>query len=55
MTLRAQELPRGVHEYVYYVRATSPGNFFVAPAVAEESFYPEVFGRSDSGRFSVTQ
>ncbi|MEX0781298.1 MAG: Ig-like domain-containing protein [Dehalococcoidia bacterium] len=54
VTLRAQELPRGVHEYIYYVRATSPGDFFVAPALAEESFFPEVFGRSDSGRFTVT-
>jgi uncharacterized protein YfaS (alpha-2-macroglobulin family) len=54
VTLRAQQLPRGVHEYIYYVRATSPGDFFVAPAVAEESFFPEVFGRSDSGRFTVT-
>jgi uncharacterized protein YfaS (alpha-2-macroglobulin family) len=55
VTLRAQELPRGVHEYTYYVRATTPGDFFVAPAVAEESFFPEVFGRSDSGRFTVTE
>ncbi|PKN81409.1 MAG: hypothetical protein CVU47_06860 [Chloroflexi bacterium HGW-Chloroflexi-9] len=54
-TLFASELPRGVHEYVYYARATTPGDFFVAPARAEEAPFPEVFGRSDSTRFIVTE
>ena len=53
LVLRADLLPQGVHEYVYYARATTPGDFFVAPAHAEEAFFPEVFGRGDSGRFSV--
>ena len=53
LVLLADRLPRGVHEYVYYARATTPGDFFVAPARAEEAFFPEVFGRSDSGRFTV--
>jgi hypothetical protein len=26
---------------------------FVAPAHAEDTYFPEVFGRSDSGRFRV--
>ena len=47
-------LPKGVHQYIYYVRATSAGNFFVAPAVALDGYFPEVFGRSDSSRFVVT-
>lgn len=51
--LQADRLPKGVYEYVYYARATTPGSFFVAPAHAEESYFPEVFGRSDSGRFTV--
>ncbi len=53
LVLRARELTRGVHEYVYYARATTPGDFFVAPARAEETYLPEVFGRSDSSRFTV--
>ena len=53
LVLLADRLPRGVHEYVYYARATTPGNFFVGPARAQEAFFPEVFGRSDSGRFTV--
>ncbi len=54
VTLRAALLPRGVHEYVYYARATTPGDFFVAPAHAEETYFPEVFGRSDSSRFTIS-
>jgi uncharacterized protein YfaS (alpha-2-macroglobulin family) len=51
--LSADHLPKGVYEYVYYARATTPGDFFVAPAHAEETYFPEVFGRSDSSRFVV--
>ena len=53
LVLQASRLPQGVHEYVYYARATSPGDFFVAPAHAEETYFPEVFGRSDSSRFTI--
>jgi uncharacterized protein YfaS (alpha-2-macroglobulin family) len=52
--LSATRLSKGVYEYVYYARATAPGDFFVAPAHAEETYFPEVFGRSDSSRFVVT-
>ena len=43
-----------MHEYVYFARATTPGDFFVAPAHAQEAYFPEVFGRSDSSRFTIT-
>ena len=52
-SLLAGRLPKGVRQYVYYARAMAPGDFFVAPAHAEEIDFPEVFGRSDSGRFAV--
>jgi len=52
--LYADRLPKGLYEYVYYARATAPGDFFAAPPHAEETFFPEVFGRGDSGRFGVT-
>ena len=52
--LSASSMSKGIYEYVYYARATTPGTFFVAPAHAEETYFPEVFGRSDSGRFTVT-
>ena len=55
VTLLASRLPKGVHEYVYFARATTPGDFFVVPAHAEEAYVPEVFGRSDSGRFTINE
>ncbi len=38
----------GVYEYTYTARATTPGQFIVPPAKAEEMYSPEVFGRSGS-------
>ncbi|MFT7625382.1 MAG: hypothetical protein ACI9WU_004573, partial [Myxococcota bacterium] len=43
----------GVHEYTYVTRATTPGNFVVPPAKAEEMYSPETFGRSTSDRLVV--
>lgn len=53
VTLFAGTLPKGVYQYIYYARATTPGEFFVPPVHAEESYFPEVFGRSDSGTFAI--
>ncbi len=53
VTLQARRVAKGIYEYVYYARATTVGDFFVAPTHAEESYFPEVFGRSDSSRFAV--
>jgi alpha-2-macroglobulin len=38
----------GVYDYSYIARATTPGQFVVPPAKAEEMYSPEVFGRSSS-------
>ena len=38
----------GVYQYTYIARATTPGQFVVPPAKAEEMYSPEVFGRSGS-------
>jgi len=38
----------GVYEFSYYARATTPGEFVVPPAKAEEMYNPETFGRSGS-------
>ncbi len=43
----------GVHTYSYVTRATTPGNFVVPPAKAEEMYHPETFGRSASDRVIV--
>ena len=41
-------LEGGTYEYTYIARATTPGQFVVPPAKAEELYSPEVFGRSAS-------
>ena len=43
----------GVYDYTYVARATTPGNFVVPPAKAEEMYHPETFGRSASDRVIV--
>lgn len=48
------KLTEGVYEYEYYLRALVPGQFQHLPAKAEQSFYPEVFGRTSGGVFEVT-
>lgn len=43
----------GVYNYSYVARATTPGEFVVPPAKAEEMYSPEVFGRSAGDRVVV--
>ncbi|MBA2663287.1 MAG: hypothetical protein H0U74_13450 [Bradymonadaceae bacterium] len=43
----------GVHTYSYFARATTPGEFNVPPARAEEMYHPETFGRSGTDRVVV--
>jgi uncharacterized protein YfaS (alpha-2-macroglobulin family) len=43
----------GVYTYSYVTRATTPGQFVVPPAKAEEMYAPETFGRSASDRVIV--
>ena len=43
----------GVHSYSYFARATTPGEFVVPPAKAEEMYHPETFGRSATHRVIV--
>ena len=52
--LFATFLPRGTYEYTYLVRASLPGRYRVIPTHAYEMYFPEVFGRSDGGTFSIT-
>jgi hypothetical protein len=47
VVLFADFLPRGSYLYSYTMRATLPGEFRVIPTTAGESYFPEVYGRSD--------
>lgn len=42
----ASLLWEGVYNYTYVARATTPGQFVVPPAKAEEMYHPETFGRT---------
>jgi len=42
----ADDLNAGVYEYVYLARATAFGSFSTPPALIEEMYSPEVFGRT---------
>src|SRR5690606_7273110 len=43
----------GMYEYEYIARATTPGEFVVPPATAEQIYAPEVFGRTASTRVVI--
>ncbi len=51
--LFATYLPRGTYEYTYLIRASLPGEYRVIPTNAYEMYFPEVFGRSDGGVFTI--
>jgi uncharacterized protein YfaS (alpha-2-macroglobulin family) len=53
--LFAAYLPRGTYEYTYLVRASLPGEFRAISTHAYEMYFPEVFGRSDGGLFTIVE
>lgn len=48
-------LPKGTYEYTYLLRAIVPGTYNVMPSIGYEAYHAEVFGRSDSSVFEVTE
>ncbi len=55
VALFATYLPRGTYEYTYLMRASLAGEFQAIPTLAYEFYFPEVFGRSDGGKFTVNE
>jgi uncharacterized protein YfaS (alpha-2-macroglobulin family) len=55
VVLFADHLPAGLTLATVIARATTPGDFLLVPAHAEEMYAPEVFGRSDGGAFRVVE
>jgi uncharacterized protein YfaS (alpha-2-macroglobulin family) len=53
VVISADYLPAGTYEYVYLVRASTPGEFRVIPPTAQEFYFPEVYGRGDGSLFVV--
>ncbi len=52
--LFATYLPRGTYEYTYLIRASLAGEYKAIPTHAYEMYFPEVFGRSDGGLFTIS-
>jgi hypothetical protein len=51
----ADYLPAGTYKYSYYLQANIPGEYQVMPAQAQQTYFPEVFGRSGGMKFSITE
>jgi len=54
VVLFADYLPSGTYTFQYSLRAMVPGEYGVLPTLAQEFYFPEVFGRSD-GRSLVIE
>jgi hypothetical protein len=48
-------LPAGTYLYSYTLQTVIPGEYQVNPATARESYFPEVFGRSEGFLFAITE
>ncbi|MBP6469739.1 MAG: Ig-like domain-containing protein [Chloroflexi bacterium] len=48
-------LPAGTYQYTYYLQALLPGAYQVRPTLAQQTFLPEVYGRSAGAWFTVIQ
>ncbi len=51
--LFADYLPSGTYTFQYTLRAVTPGVFGVLPTLAQEFYFPEVFGRSDGRTLTI--
>ncbi len=53
--LFSENVPPGIYEYDYYLRALIPGTYQHLPAVVSEMYFPENFGRTNGSIFTVDQ
>jgi len=55
VVLFATNIQPGTYTYTFLVQATTPGEFRVLPAQAEQMYFPDVWGRSSGALFTVTE
>ncbi len=55
LLLYTEQVEPGTYAYTYTLRATTPGAFTRPPALAEEMYTPEVFGRTAVERVEVAE
>jgi hypothetical protein len=51
--LSAEYLPKGTYTYTYVVRAGLEGVYNVIPTTAQQTYFPEVYGRSNGVKFTI--
>ncbi|MBI9051437.1 MAG: Ig-like domain-containing protein [Anaerolineaceae bacterium] len=49
----AEYIPAGTYTYTYLVRASFPGTYNVIPPVAQEFYFPDVYGRGEGSQFVI--
>ncbi|MBW4436591.1 MAG: Ig-like domain-containing protein [Pleurocapsa minor GSE-CHR-MK-17-07R] len=55
VVLSASYLPAGAYEFVYTIRTGLAGDYNVIPAVGQQVYFPEVYGRTAGTVFSITE
>jgi alpha-2-macroglobulin len=55
VVLSASYLPAGTYEFVYTIRTGLAGEYNVIPAVGQQVYFPEVYGRSAGTVFTITE
>jgi hypothetical protein len=53
MVFFSSHLPAGKHTFVYTLRAETPGEFHIMPAIASLMYQPDVRGTSAEGRLTI--
>jgi uncharacterized protein YfaS (alpha-2-macroglobulin family) len=51
--LYATYLPKGTYQFTYSLRVGAAGMYQVIPATGQETYFPEVYGRSDGSVFVI--
>lgn len=53
VVLSATYLPKGTYRYTYTLRAGLAGKYYVMPATGQETYFPEVYGRTEGLLFTL--
>ena len=54
VVLSTDYLPAGTYVYTYLARASTVGEFQTIPPIAQEFYFPDVYGRGEGSLFEVT-
>jgi len=55
VALFAEYVPKGIYEYMYRVRPTTPGMYHYPPAEAYNMYVPDISGHSSGGWIEIVE